>query len=224
MFRNCVYRSARHNSRGKRLRRYACRIMPDRHRMPSAKVLLQTECNNTLRSHLPVSRSGERSYGVPFSKTIKSHVNSLQIIRWPARRGPLKSANGRGSPIWFSITLRSSMRETNSLRFNIRPEARECYTTRRKTDFDNDARFAQYLENRRRLPPRIPTAARDTYRLFARDETGAGGKKRADVYIAAEISGSRIHHLARVTSHVFRARHAVFKLQLCNTSAAPSAN
>lgn len=62
----------------------------------------------------------------------------------------------------------------------------------------------------------------DTYRLFARDETGAGRKKRADVYIAAEISGSRIHHLVRVTSHVFRARHAVFKLQLCNTSAAPS--
>lgn len=31
------------------------------------------------------------------------------------------------------------MRETNSLRFNIRPEAHERYTGRRKTDFDNGA-------------------------------------------------------------------------------------
>lgn len=31
------------------------------------------------------------------------------------------------------------MRETNSLRFNIRPEARERYTACRKTDFDYGA-------------------------------------------------------------------------------------
>jgi len=124
------------------------RLLDDvgRHRTPSTKVLVQTECATTQRigrrSRLLASRSGERSYGMPFSKTIKSHVNSLQIIRWPALgagdRSKARAIEAR-SPIWFSITPRSPMRETNSLRFNIRPEARERYTARRKTDFDNGA-------------------------------------------------------------------------------------
>lgn len=46
MFRNCAYRSARHNSR-KRSRRYVCRMMPE----PSSNALRQSITANRVQQH-----------------------------------------------------------------------------------------------------------------------------------------------------------------------------
>lgn len=228
-YRNCVYRSARHNSR-KRSRRYVWRMMPNRHR--TSKYYCKP--STTQRSRLPASRSGERSYGVPFSKTIKSRVNSLQIIRWPARGG-----EGRGGEGERAAQKRELPRLGRPFDFQLH-RARRCAKLIRCVSIF--ARKPANVTQRAAKPISITTQSRNISKIVVprisqlrgsfpsyaegRGKGAAGrgrDKKRTDVYIAARILvdlGSISCEL-RATYSGHATRFSTL-LQLCNTSAAPS--
>lgn len=79
------------------------------------------------------------------------------------------------------------MRETNSLRFNIRPEARANITQRAAKPISIARRDRVISRNRRTDQTKDLLAARDP----ARGRQVRGKKKEADVYIAARISAGR---------------------------------
>jgi len=118
------------------------------------------------------------------------------------------------------------MRETNSLRFNMRPEARERYTARRKTDFDNGAIASNIPKSSDRSADRAKdlAVARDRRSRFARARQVQGKKqKKRDGrgYISRPGISAGIH-LVRITrAYSGHAMRFSTLLQLCNASAAP---